>query len=189
MSDLLEAAHRLKWHGAFTFEELLTSAANKAEFSKPGVYLWIDEFCKPEKICYVGRATGAPDLWIRHWAHYISLIAGHYQLPGVAGPDGTPWEMAPANPAVIATVFEEDKYLALVRAGFAYAKHLRLFLCPLNAELVRMVERQLLYELQPVGTTWGRKTAPITLLSLIHESASWLTPSTKTQIATSVEFA
>src|SRR4029077_17662876 len=83
---------RLKWNGPYSFRELLSNAGHRVTFNSPGVYLWINQVRQPERISYVGKASGEPDLWTRQWQHYIAYIAGHYQLPAGAGPDGTAWE-------------------------------------------------------------------------------------------------
>ena len=154
----------------------------------PGVYLWLDHFRQPEKICNVGRATGSPTLWSRQWAHYCALISGHYLLPEGAGPCGAKWAMDYRSAAVAKVVFDEVKYVELVHLCFSYAQQIRIHLCPVERDFVKAVERQLLFELQPLDTTWGTKTRPRDALDLSHESAAWLTTSTQAQIDKSVRF-
>jgi len=129
------------------------------------------------------------NLWTRQWTHYLSLIAGHYQIPEWFRSGQTRWEMDPAESEVVETVFDANKYHALVDEGFRYAKTIRLYLCPLAGDLVKNVERQLLYELRPLKTSWGTRTQPSEILNLLHDGAGWLTPATQQQVRDSIKIA
>jgi len=169
-----EGTIRLEWSGGYSFKELFFDGEYRSKFCTPGVYLWLEPAEDRDRILYVGRATGAPDLWNRQWSHYVSYIAGHYQLPEIARPGRGSWEMNPCNRAVLETVFDEASYVQLVRDGFAYASRISVYLCPLSVDVVRRVERQLLYELQPSGTKPGTRTPPEECLKLVHHRVGWL---------------
>jgi hypothetical protein len=164
----------LRWHGGFGLHELLTSETHRDNFSTPGVYLWIDNSRLARGVCYVGRATGAPDLWTRHWQHYTALIAGHYLVPAAARSDARDWGMDYKSSSVAEILFDEEQYVQLVRDCFAYAKQFSVFLCPLHPSLVKAIERQLLFDLQPFDTKWGTRSPPEVPVELKHETPNWM---------------
>lgn len=165
-------AVELFWHGPFTMRELLVEPTLKIRFRTPGVYLWLDHSTDPPSLSYVGRATGAPDLWTRQWQHYTFLIAGHYEIPDRARPGKGRWGMS-YDEVTAKTLFDVESYIQLVRECHAHAEHQRVYLCPLDTTLVRAVERQLIYELQRGSASRGAATPPPRFLPLLHRNATW----------------
>jgi len=189
MSIVIDSELSLYWNGPFTCRELLCSEENRKTFSAPGVYLWVDKQRDPSEISYVGKASGRPDLWTRLWDHYCSLIGGRYQLPGSACFDGRAWEMAPDHRDVVEKVFDKSQFKRLVDDAFGYVERLRIFLCKLdNAAPLKMIERQLLFELKPTDTKWGTTTPPIAFLKQVHESAGWAAPKVRNRLGDRVKF-
>jgi hypothetical protein len=177
-----------RWNGPFTFQQLLTSEALKAEFSRPGVYLWVEPRENGETISYVGRATGTPNLWTRQADHYSNFIGGRYRIPREYRRNEQAWELDFNRPSVIETLFNLPKYQEVVEDGFAYAQRIRIFLCPLDAAVVRDAERNLLYDLCPTETKWGTLSRPANRLHIIHTGASWASAEVRRRIRDYVEF-
>ena len=90
---------------------------------------------------------------------------------------------------VIETVFDEEKFVELVRAGFRFSSEIRIYLCPLDSNDLAQIERQLIFELQPLDTTRGTKYAPQPFLDLVHHNAKWASAVVRQQIRSTVRFA
>jgi hypothetical protein len=146
-------------------------------------------------IAYVGRATGNPTLWTRQWEHYTHLIGGQYTIPGQARRNDRKWGMgynskiAAEFQETVDTVFDEERFVELVRDAMQFARQVSIYLCKLPYEYVHAVERQLLYELQPFDTVRGTKTPPPQLLPLVHMTPAWLTDAVRLKIRATVKFA
>lgn len=180
-----------EWEGPYSFRQLLESSDHQIKYASAGVYLWVDQDPRAAKqLCYVGRAMGKTTLWIRQWEHYTALIGAQYQLPAIPEANELAWGMKYSDPNVVATVFDYQRYIALVRRGFDYAERIRIWLCRLkDPEVAKTIERQLIWQFQPDDTMRGTKYPPVTLRSIIHVKAGWLNASIRAQIKDGVEFA
>ncbi len=178
-----------KWWGPYSFNELLSSQDHQKAYSKAGVYLWVDQFASTRPLCYVGKASGNPTLWIRQWQHYTAMIGAQYQLPGIEEAKALPWGMTYTDPNVVETVFNYDRYIALVKRAFDFAARIRIWLCPLDdPEATKTIERQLIYQFQPDPTMRGTKYPPATLQRIVHRHAGWLNDAIKAQFLGDVHF-
>lgn len=181
----------LNWFGPYSLSDLLLGNGEGREetikeFCRPGVYLWtdfrdIEEGKQQEVISYVGKASGAPTLWQRQAEHYLHLIGGYYKLPKAWSPPGWKsnngsWAANFGDPDVLDVLFDQSKYLGLVKKTFEYATQVRIHLCPYAAERVKDIERNLLYDLRPKDTTWGTQSEPTRRLWIEHHNANWATP-------------
>lgn len=156
----------LNWEGPFSFKELLLTKEYKEKFKCSGVYLW--KTPDSNVVEYVGRASGNPSLWVRQFQHYICLIGGHYHIPAPFTDTGNKWVCNHENSEALDTLFDEMKFNKVTAYGFRYAAAINIYLAKLSFDKVNWVERNLLYDLQPSTTDWGKKTAPDHPIILIH---------------------
>lgn len=176
------------WHGPFRLSELLRSKEKRAEFDTPGVYLWTEYRDEEEVISYVGKASGQPSLWARQTEHYLRMIGGGYKIPAERRSTNTDWEIDFSNPEVLDVLFDLTNYQDLVKDAFQHAAAVNIFLCKLEKTPVNDAERNLLYDLQPVDTSWGTKSEPSRPLSIVHKNAEWATEPIRKQIREHVVF-
>ena len=165
----------LDWLGPFTFTDLLNEPT-PSKLEVPGVYLWIEKRQEWEQISYVGKATGRPGLLARQRKHYSNLIGGRYTIPEHFREGRQRWipNQYPEDADILSDV---EEFILLVRHAFHYGDHIKIFLAPLPhlvSEKLKVVERNLLYDLQPVGTAPGTKTIPKEKLQIQHRNAGWL---------------
>ena len=192
MNEMTDAPIKLRWEGPFTCSELLRSTDNKKQFSVPGVYLWTDtrivENESRDVLTYVGKASGSPTLWYRQADHYFHIISGYYKIPAQYRVCKQPWGLDYNKPESFDVLFDLERYQQLVREAFASASQMRIFLCPCDLD-VKVVERNLLYDLCPTDTTMGTKTEPPQPMAFVHQDAKWATKSVREQIRDYVQFA
>ena len=167
----------LYWSKGFSFEQLLTDPSLKERYrASAGVYVHLDgRALSPDgggQAAYVGKASGEPSLWIRQYQHYVNTIGGLCVIPDGAG--GYQWMPGYKSSIAQQTVVDEDKFVALVRRAFDYAKTVRVHLCALkSADDAKSVERELLYVLRPADTDWGKVSPPAERLALVHHCAEF----------------
>lgn len=85
-------------------------------------------------------------------------------------------------------VLNLDKFQEVVRDAFEYTKRVRIYFCRKEEPLVRSVERNLLWDLQPSDTKPGTMSEPSERLRIIHQNATWATDQIRRQIQDFVEF-
>lgn len=163
----------LEWFGPYGFKKLLEEEALRKQFDCSGVYVWTDRVKGTERLYYVGKATGRPTLWRRQMQHYSMSIGGMYFIPEDFRVSRVSWNPDPKLFEVRDVLLGEEKYLELVREAFRYTQTIEIHLCPIEAKLVADVERNLLHELTPDGTSWGTKSQPLNRLSIRHINAKW----------------
>lgn len=188
---------KLEWHGPYSLRDLLRGEGKlkkepKKDFHTAGVYLWteareIEEGHPQDVISYVGKASGAPTLWQRQAEHYLLLVAGYYRLPKAWSPPewkskNCSWAANFSDPEVLDVLFDQTRYLNLVKHAFEYASQVSVHLCPCDAALVMNIERNLLYDLCPKDTTRGTKSEPSCRMQIEHTNANWATPAIRQQI-------
>ena len=156
---------RLHWSRGYLFVELLNSRHLREQFNCPGVYVHIDH--RRGRAAYVGKASGAPDLWLRQYTHYVNYIGGLYLIPNLGEEsNGYVWEPGPDK---VKTVFNRDQFHKTVDLAFDYVPKVEIHLCPLeNANAAKLIERELLWALDPLDTTRGTKTPPKDTHEFVH---------------------
>ncbi len=167
----------IKWEGPCQLANFFEPDTRK-KYDCPGVYLWMEG----AELYYVGRATGRPSLSWRQMQHYAYQISGLYDIPKKYRTSGDNWVPKRSQREVADVLLNQEKFRQLVGEGFRFADALSVYLyCARSGKDVRAIERNLLYDLRPTGTTWGTKTIPNLRLELQHQSATWLTPEVRSQ--------
>jgi len=163
----------LEWHGPFTFRTLLTDLSCLDQFSKPGVYLWVER--KENRLYYVGRSLD--NLVKRHREHNAKFVGGLYNIPPEYRSNGVEWVPDLRRPEVLSTLFSVDKHIDLVKDAHAYRDNIDVYLSVKELSdkiLIKSVERNLIYDLQPAGTEPGKHSLPTQRLNIAHRSAAWI---------------
>ncbi|MFH1862521.1 MAG: hypothetical protein ABH878_06865, partial [bacterium] len=85
---------------------------------------------------------------------------------------------------VIKTIRNEEKFIELVKDAFEFTKHIEIYLCPIegNDMNVRLIERNLLFDLKPEGTIPGTKSEPSERCLIVHKNAKWASEQVRGQI-------
>ncbi|MEX2257288.1 MAG: hypothetical protein WD672_01140 [Woeseia sp.] len=166
----------LDWLGPFPLQDFFTVNELKRKFAVPGVYIWIEDTPTGEHLSYVGKASGSPPLFIRQQQHYANMIGGLYTIPKCYRSADFDWVPDWSKSDVAETLLDSDRFHQVVDDAFAYASHCAIYLAVLeSAGQTKLIERQLLYDLQPTGTRWGKSTLPGVPLSITHHNAIWAT--------------
>lgn len=165
----------LVWSRPFGFSDFVTIPEKLKDFMSAGIYLWVEEHPDGEQLSYVGKATGKPDLIQRHQQHYSNYIGGRYTIPARFRSVENDWipGQYPNNSNIVLDV---ERFVALVREAFEYTKHIKIYLAPkpgLNGQQLAVIERNLLYDLTPMGTIPGTKSEPKNRIKIIHKHATW----------------
>lgn len=152
---------KLYWYGPYSFFELFSTEKYKDKFSHPGVYLWYEINEHNKKLAYVGKASGKPTLYERNFQHYINQIGGQYFIPEFFRKNSDKsWVLDVNDPTCRSSVLNMNIYHSIVIDSFNYICNISIYLCILHSNDVNLVERNLLYKLQPLRTKWGTKTEP-----------------------------
>lgn len=163
----------LRWSGPYTFKWLLTSPESLKRFCTPGIYLWIEAFKNsPQKghIAEVGKATNLRKRLLEHYQGYLSA---RYDVPQWVRPLGR-WRCMLDEPEVAVTLFDKRRLAELTSMSFDYANSFELFVAPLRAHLA-VVERNLIWDLQPTDNVQGTKSEPLERVRVVHYGAAWAT--------------
>ena len=167
---------RIEWEGPFRIIDFLINQKYlKENFRFPGVYIHTTMYPDgTEKLTYVGKATGSPSLFIRQQQHYASLIGGLYQIPKefrTSDIDWIPnWEKHEAEKILT----NKDAFKVLIDECYNYAQARNVFLAVNKwGYSVKEIERNLLYDLNPIGTNYGTKTRTNNPIDIIHVNALW----------------
>lgn len=181
----------LNWEGPHKLSDfLLAQEELRKKYGSPGVYLWITRFPDSgDKIFYIGKATGSPNLFKRIQQHYAFIVGGLYNVPGEFRSCKEEWipDWAKSNTCNVLTDIEKMK--ALIGDCFRYVEACRVYLAKTNdMDNVADIERNLLWDLRPCGTKWGTMTKPSVRLELLHSNASWLSEPIKNQIRETCSF-
>lgn len=156
------------------FRDFVADDRLEAEFSRPGVYIWIEETAIGHHLSYVGRAGGSPSLFQRQRQHYANMIGGLYTIPKEYRSEDHDWVPNWSDSDVADVLLNPHRFHKLVGDGFAYAEKCQIYLATLNSlDEAKLVERQLLYDLRPTGTKWGLSTPPSSSVSITHINALW----------------
>jgi hypothetical protein len=163
----------LTWEGPHTFQYFCETPNPSPH---PGVYIWVTEENGKYYIDYVGRALGSPNLGHRQQTHVANFLGLRYWIPSFHTPEGCPEWMPGSYPDNKIILFNEAEYLKIYRAARNYVSSISVYLAPMldsSSDTIKIVERNLLFDLQPRTTSWGRKTTPSIQYSLKHKNALW----------------
>jgi len=188
VNDQLE----LNWEGPFNLRDFVRDQGLERRFSCPGVYIWIEGLPSGgARLSYVGKASGSPTLVQRQRQHYANMIGGLYTIPREFRDSGNDWIPDLSRSDVAEVILYRAQFDQVIDEAFEYSNACEVYLAPLNsADEAKRVERQLLYDLQPSGTTWGKKSPPSSPISIIHTNTNWASPEIKRDLSTeSVKFA
>lgn len=162
----------LRWSKGYSFQQLLANDDLRKEFNCPGVYLHLDNRrSEGERAAYVGKASGAPSLWRRQYDHYVHYIGGLYVIPESTQHENSyTWTPGPDNEKTRSTVFCREAFHEIVDLAFDYVQTVTIHLCKLpTAGEAKIVERRLLWDLEPIDTTAGTKTRPKDVRECFHD--------------------
>ena len=130
-------------------------------------------------LAYIGKASGSPNLIARVQHHYHEYLGCFYDIPEYAGLDDK-WQAKLDGPAVVGTLFSEQRFVRLATVAFQYVNSFEFFLAPRDTDL-DVIERNLIWDLQPTDNVLGKKTPPAAPLSIVHKDAQWITRELKAQ--------
>lgn len=182
MNDVTELV--MDWEGPYKLSEFLSDPYMKEKYHRPGVYLWIEEVPDGKRrLSYIGRASGRPTLWKRHLQHYAFMVGGLYNIPKEFRRSDVAWIPDWTMEETAATPLSLEKFLNIVEEGFRFASACSSFLWPATPDAnVRLIERNLLYDLKPTGTKVGTMSEPVTRLDIRHREPAWLFPEIREHI-------
>lgn len=160
-------------------------------WAKPGIYMWLHPHCKEEQkyeakhVAYVGRALGSPDVLTRLREHYVLYLGGRYCVRGEYR-DGTDKTYVPnqySDPDYQELIADEDRYAQLLREARRFANSYMVaaalkFDAEIEydwdrTELLKRLERQMIYDFKPRENTQGVRTPPTITLELKHINKPW----------------
>ena len=159
----------LFWYGPYAIKDFLSSSEHRERFSCFGVYLWEEPTSDGFSVIYVGKAN---DLWYRQLEHYWTQLGGAYLLPGKYRDCGKDWTLEFSSPEALEILLNLESFQKLVSENFAYIHNLNIYLAPCESNA--LVERNLIFQLQPYGNKRGKKTRPLHEVSFLHRNARWI---------------
>lgn len=180
------------WHGPYPVRDFVTDHKLFDRFDSPGIYLWTETLPTGQsRLAYVGKAEGRPTLAARQRTHYVLTISGTYSIPTEFIKDREKgWAVNWEDSEVVEILIDCKRYLKIVSCGFDYVAACKVYLWPYRGDVsLKIIERNLLYDLRPTGTTMGTKSVPPQKVSIRHENALWRDEYTKKQIRDDVLFA
>ncbi len=164
----------LEWLGPYKLREL---PQHQQRLECPGVYMWVE---RPPNdpygfLEYAGKASGSPSLFARQIEHYHAYLGARYVVPLWAAQEyGREWGSALHDPKVIEILFDKQKIMRVISDAFEYAHTLDFYFAPYKGpQPLTVVERNLIWDLQPRGNSQGRRTLPGQPLDLLHKNATW----------------
>ena len=172
----------IDWERPYKLRAFLDQPELKARFDKPGVYLRVERLPDgTHRLGYVGRALGRPTLWRRQRQHYACMIGGLYTIPKEFRRCGRTW--VPDSAETVETMLDRVAFTTVVEEGFRYAEacDVYVWITPPGFD-PDVVERNLLYDLRPSGTDWGKNSIPAVRLKIGHRSPRWLTSEIRGQL-------
>lgn len=174
----------LEWHGPFRLAQFPRGSDLRTKFGVPGVYLWMEELpnLARSRLSYVGKASGKPTMYARQLEHYARTVAGLYMIPHEFCENGTKWAVDWENPESVCVLLDEERFIKMVRNGFRLAAATNVYLAPYRGSDLAIIERNLLYTLQPTGTDKGTRSPPKIRADIRHSGVtSWICPDTRNQ--------
>ncbi len=172
----------LKWHGPFSFSEIIKKEKESFDVSEGGgVYLWLYRVDNNDTIYYIGKSAGKPNnLYMRHFLHYMHFIGGLWNIPAGFPIGKSEWIPSPSpkinkdSEVMVSTIFDKKKFKEHVDRAFTFANQLSIYLSPVEPKnAISGVERNLLFDIKPMGTIQGTKTEPKNKILISHINAGW----------------
>jgi hypothetical protein len=179
----------IRWRGPVGLLDVVreNDPADKA-LGQCGVYLWTSG--SGSKLRYVGRAWKC-SIWTRLRAHLLKQIGGSYIVPPEYLPSGsapTGWAIDWQNQTCRETLQNVERFIAeVVRPSFKMAEDSVIWYANVDINFVRVVERQLIYDLQPMDNDPRTMTIPKHWIDVRHESAAWYRGEVKQRVALAYE--
>ena len=164
---------KLSWDGPYSPYSFLEHP-NPHPYA--GVYIWSADFADGYWIEYVGKAGGKPTIGIRQQQHVANTIGLRYTIPAQVRECGVKWE-PDEYPDNIQTLLDEPSRSTLIREAIAYLDSMEFYVAEMqdyDSNIIKVVERNLLWTLQPRSTQPGTKTSPPIPVGIIHENPKWL---------------
>ncbi len=158
----------LTWFGPYSIRDILTAEDREERLGRSGVYIWEEETPDGFRVAYIGKAE---NLWRRQLEHYWYQLGSAYLLPGRYRECGEDWGLDLSSPKVQETLFDLDQFSKLVAENFAYINSVRIHLA--FTDDTKVVEANLIYDLQPKANTRGKKTQPATVVEFEHHDRKW----------------
>ena len=174
----------LTWYGPFSARDLLKENTNIQQFKVPGVYIWIEKLPVKERLSYVGKATGNPNLISRQRNHYANTIGGRATIPKEFRDNDQAW-VPNQYSGDTDVLLDYRKFVGLIYDAFQYVEKIHIYLAPLpqySPEFLKVIELNLLYDLKPSGTIPGTKTPPKEKVKVQHKNAVWYSHSVREDI-------
>lgn len=162
---------RLKWKGPFPFKDFLLNPKYNDEFSCPGVYMWVIEHDRRKCIQYIGKSQS---VFHRILDEFFLQIGCKYSIPKEFRSCRKDWHCNFNDKKIFDILLHKEKLLNLIGESFDYIMRNKLYIaCQENEgnKFIGMVERNLLWQLQPCRTKWGTMSKPKNVLSFIHVGA------------------
>lgn len=162
----------LHWEGPYcplSFLEKQNPAPGK------GVYLWVCEHKAEVWIDYVGKALGSPSLGKRQQEHVCGQLGLKYKIPGEFRTSGKEWTPG-IYPAYKEDLVDSERHLKLLEESKNYLRASKVYLAPikdLSDKEINRLERTLIWQLQPLGNTQGKKSQPKEPIEVTHHNADW----------------
>lgn len=111
------------------------------------------------------------------------MIGGLYTIPQEYRQSNEDWVPNWSLPTVAEVILDRKKFQKVIDEGFAYEAACQVYLAALDsADLSKIVERQLLYDLQPHSTSWGTKSEPHSPIDIVHIDATWATEAIRSDL-------
>jgi hypothetical protein len=182
------------WRGPISlFDVARSERPSDPSLTSRGVYVWVCGAGTDARLRYVGRACKY-SLWARARTHLLQQIGGSYRVPPGFVDQASPlretgWEVDWSIMRRMNLLLEEDSFVnQVVRPAYRMAASISVWYAPLAIDDACLVERQLLYDLQPLDN--GRKTMgyPREPVKILHEDAGWFTGGVEEQLRKTGEF-
>ena len=175
---------RLTWKGPYKLRDFFGNPDLDRTFSCPGVYIWIERKGSDECLSYVGKASGSPTLARRQRQHYAFGIGGLYTIPSEFRKMAKErWVPDWSKPDVYEVLLERSRFHMLVDDAFNYIDACDVHLArAASGGEAKLIERQLLFDLQPTGTKWGCRSPPGYPIRLVHRRATWASAAIRHQL-------
>ena len=161
-----------------------TSEGHVKRFNRAGAYIWVVSTPEDDSyLSYVGKATGSPTILARMRTHYLLYIGVGYSIPlpfvpqeYVVNSARKRWEVDWSSAVCVNALADEERVVELARCGFRFVDAITVHVADVERLHVKAVERQLLWDLQPRGTTGGTMTAPAPRqVDIWHKNVAWAT--------------
>ncbi len=166
----------LKWSDPHSIQDILTCTPPCTNFRHAGVYLWEENRPGGDgryQVIYVGKAN---NIWKRQLEHYWYQLGGAFLLRGCYRECEEDWGLDLSKAEVRDTLFNLPKFIQLVSENFNYINRLKIHVAPVAPEDTRLVEANLIYQLQPEDNLRGKASSPAVELDFDHQNQQWTAP-------------